>query len=59
MSKSKVPDERQAPGNAKVGEAGKRMPYRAPRLRLFGSVAKLTGTKTGSGVDGTMQMTCL
>ena len=38
----------------------RRRPYVAPRLQEFGSVTKLTGTKSGSGTDGTMQMTvCL
>ena len=38
---------------------GGRKPYRAPTLVVFGNVARLTGTKVGSGTDGTMQMSCL
>lgn len=54
MSNPKAP-ERSAPG----ADARKRRTYQAPRLRTFGSVAKLTGLKSGSGTDGTMQKTCL
>lgn len=59
MSKSEVAGRFQDSGSANAGVSRKRKAYQPPRLRVFGSVAKLTGTKSGSGTDGTMQMTCL
>ena len=60
MSKLKDLDSSKGAAAAAGRTAGKRKPYQAPRLQAYGSVAKLTGTKSGSPVDGGMPMTvCL
>jgi len=56
MPTSKAPDNRQDPASALGRKAANRKPYQPPRLQVFGSVAKLTGAKAGSGADGSMQM---
>lgn len=59
MSKSDAAGKFQDSGSANTGAPRKRKAYQPPRLRVFGNVAKLTGTKSGSGTDGSMQMSCL